>query len=76
MTALAVIPARYKSTRFPGKPLADIAGRPMIAWVWDQANKAKEIDRFSHIDFLKSLRLANFEVRLPSPRPEPVSQAR
>jgi 3-deoxy-manno-octulosonate cytidylyltransferase (CMP-KDO synthetase) len=45
MTALAVIPARYKSTRFPGKPLADIAGRPMIAWVWDQANKAKEIDR-------------------------------
>jgi len=45
MTVLAVIPARYKSTRFPGKPLADIAGRPMIAWVWDQANKAKEIDR-------------------------------
>jgi 3-deoxy-manno-octulosonate cytidylyltransferase (CMP-KDO synthetase) len=45
MTVLAVIPARYKSTRFPGKPLADIAGRPMIAWVWDQAKKAKEIDR-------------------------------
>jgi 3-deoxy-manno-octulosonate cytidylyltransferase (CMP-KDO synthetase) len=45
MTVLAVIPARYKSTRFPGKPLTDIAGRPMIAWVWDQANKAKEIDR-------------------------------
>ena len=45
MTALAVIPARYKSSRFPGKPLADIAGRPMIAWVWDQAKKAREIDR-------------------------------
>jgi 3-deoxy-manno-octulosonate cytidylyltransferase (CMP-KDO synthetase) len=45
MTALAVIPARWKSTRFPGKPLADIAGRPMIAWVWDQAKKAKTIDR-------------------------------
>ena len=45
MTALAVIPARWKSTRFPGKPLADIAGRPMIAWVWDQVKKAKLIDR-------------------------------
>ncbi len=45
MTTLAVIPARWKSTRFPGKPLADIAGRPMIAWVWDQANKANSIDR-------------------------------
>ena len=45
MTALAVIPARWKSTRFPGKPLADIAGRAMIAWVWDQVKKAKLIDR-------------------------------
>lgn len=45
MSVLAVIPARFKSTRFPGKPLADIAGRPMIAWVWDQAKKAKEVDR-------------------------------
>ena len=45
MTTLAVIPARWKSTRFPGKPLADIAGRPMIAWVWDQAKKARAIDR-------------------------------
>jgi 3-deoxy-manno-octulosonate cytidylyltransferase (CMP-KDO synthetase) len=45
MTTLAVIPARWKSTRFPGKPLADIAGRPMIAWVWDQAKKAKAIDQ-------------------------------
>ena len=44
MSVLAVIPARFKSTRFPGKPLADIAGRPMIAWVWDQAKKAKEVD--------------------------------
>ena len=31
--AVAVIPARYASTRFPGKPLADLLGRPMIAWV-------------------------------------------
>jgi 3-deoxy-manno-octulosonate cytidylyltransferase (CMP-KDO synthetase) len=45
MTVLAVIPARWKSTRFPGKPLTDIAGRPMIAWVWDQAKKAKAVDK-------------------------------
>lgn len=32
-----VIPARYGSTRFPGKPLADIHGRPMIAWVYERA---------------------------------------
>lgn len=32
-----VIPARYASTRLPGKPLAQIAGRPMIHWVWDRA---------------------------------------
>jgi 3-deoxy-manno-octulosonate cytidylyltransferase (CMP-KDO synthetase) len=32
-----VIPARYESTRLPGKPLASIAGRPMIRWVWERA---------------------------------------
>ncbi|TNE60806.1 MAG: 3-deoxy-manno-octulosonate cytidylyltransferase [Alphaproteobacteria bacterium] len=32
-----VIPARYASSRLPGKPLADIAGQPMIRHVWDRA---------------------------------------
>lgn len=36
-----VIPARMASTRLPGKPLADIAGRPMIAWVVELALAAK-----------------------------------
>ncbi|NQV57198.1 MAG: 3-deoxy-manno-octulosonate cytidylyltransferase [Rhodospirillales bacterium] len=44
MSTLAIIPARMASTRFPGKPLADIAGRPMIAWVWDRAVAAKTVD--------------------------------
>lgn len=35
-----VIPARYGSTRFPGKPLKDIAGKPMIQHVWEQARKS------------------------------------
>lgn len=35
-----VIPARYASTRLPGKPLQDIAGKPMIQHVWEQACKS------------------------------------
>ncbi len=37
---LGIIPARYASTRFPGKPLIDIAGKTMIQRVYEQANKA------------------------------------
>ena len=36
-----VIPARYASQRLPGKPLAEIAGRPMIRHVWDRACESK-----------------------------------
>ena len=42
---LAVIPARYASTRFPGKPLVDIAGKPMLQHVWERACQVPEIDR-------------------------------
>ncbi len=41
MKAIGVIPARWASTRFPGKVLADIHGKPMIQYVWQQAKKAK-----------------------------------
>lgn len=44
MKVVAVIPARYKSSRFEGKPLADIHGKPMIWWVYNQAKKAKGLD--------------------------------
>ncbi len=40
---VAVIPARYASTRFPGKPLADIGGRPMIAHVIDRVRMAASV---------------------------------
>jgi 3-deoxy-manno-octulosonate cytidylyltransferase (CMP-KDO synthetase) len=43
--AVAVIPARYESSRFPGKPLAQIAGRTMIERVYELAKKAKQIAR-------------------------------
>ncbi len=37
---LGIIPARFLSTRFPGKPLVDIAGKSMVQRVWEQANQA------------------------------------
>ncbi|MGD9979601.1 MAG: 3-deoxy-manno-octulosonate cytidylyltransferase [Hyphomonadaceae bacterium] len=40
MKPLIVIPARMASTRLPGKPLADIHGRPMIAWMVELAKRA------------------------------------
>jgi 3-deoxy-manno-octulosonate cytidylyltransferase (CMP-KDO synthetase) len=43
MRALGVIPARFASTRFPGKPLAKIAGRAMIEWVWHAAKKCQDL---------------------------------
>ena len=44
MRVTAVIPARYGSSRFPGKPLADICGRPMVWWVYNSVKKSKLID--------------------------------
>lgn len=41
MNAIVVIPARMQASRLPGKPLADIHGRPMIAHVIDRARKAE-----------------------------------
>lgn len=44
MEAIGVIPARYSSTRFEGKVLADIFGKPMIQHVWERAKKALLLD--------------------------------
>lgn len=43
--SVAVIPARYSSTRLPGKPLLDIAGKPLIVWVAERARAATTISR-------------------------------
>ncbi len=42
---VAVIPARYESTRLPGKPLADLGGRPMIQHVYERAARARSVER-------------------------------
>ena len=45
MKILAVIPARYASTRLPGKPLVSIAGKPMIERVWERARRAGRVSQ-------------------------------
>ena len=45
MRTLAVLPSRFASTRFPGKPLARIAGKPMVQRVWEAATAAPGVDR-------------------------------
>ncbi len=45
MRVIGVIPARYQSSRFPGKPLADICGKPMIWWVYQQCKKVRDFEQ-------------------------------
>jgi 3-deoxy-manno-octulosonate cytidylyltransferase (CMP-KDO synthetase) len=44
-SAAAVIPARFQSTRFPGKPLALIMGKPMLQWVYEGVRQARLLNR-------------------------------
>ncbi len=46
MNIICVIPARAESTRFPGKPLALILGKPMVQWVWEHC---KAVSCFSEV---------------------------
>ncbi|WP_308536958.1 3-deoxy-manno-octulosonate cytidylyltransferase, partial [uncultured Megasphaera sp.] len=43
MKFVCIIPSRYASTRLPGKPLCDIAGKPMVQRVYEQAAKASKL---------------------------------
>src|SRR5215470_14830161 len=42
--AIGIIPARWDSTRFPGKPLHPIAGKPLLRHVWERCLRAKSLD--------------------------------
>lgn len=44
-TTVAIIPARFASTRLPGKALIEIAGKPMVCWVAERALAARNVDR-------------------------------
>jgi 3-deoxy-manno-octulosonate cytidylyltransferase (CMP-KDO synthetase) len=67
-----VLPARWGSTRFPGKPLHPIAGRPLIQHVWERCRRAKKLDAV--IIATDDMRIAEAafafgaEVALTSPR--------
>jgi 3-deoxy-manno-octulosonate cytidylyltransferase (CMP-KDO synthetase) len=43
--AVGIIPARWGSTRFPGKALHEIAGKPLLRHVWERCQRAKKLDR-------------------------------
>ena len=43
--AVGVIPARYSSTRFPGKPLASLHGKPLVQHVWERSVRARRLER-------------------------------
>ena len=45
MKAVAIIPARYHSTRFPGKALAKLLNKPLIQWVWEAVNNSNLFDQ-------------------------------
>lgn len=70
MKIVAVIPARYKSSRFPGKPLADICGKPMVQRVYEEAKKVEYFDQVivatESILIVDKCRELNMEVMLTS----------
>lgn len=45
LKSIGVIPARMQSTRLPRKPLAQIAGKPMIQWVWEGASSSERLEK-------------------------------
>src|SRR5260221_7937130 len=45
LAIVAIIPARFGSTRLPGKPLSPISGKPMVQHVWERARQARTVDR-------------------------------
>ena len=69
MRTIGIIPARHQSSRFPGKPLADILGKSMIQRVYEQAKKSKLDDVIVATDddrIAEEVKSFNGEVRMTS----------
>jgi 3-deoxy-manno-octulosonate cytidylyltransferase (CMP-KDO synthetase) len=66
--AVAVIPARYDSTRLPGKPLLPIAGKPLVLWVAERALAARTVSRVivatDDSRIMNTVEAAGFEARM------------
>ncbi|MEI7375559.1 3-deoxy-manno-octulosonate cytidylyltransferase [Dickeya chrysanthemi] len=70
MTFTAIIPARYASTRLPGKPLADIHGKPMVIHVMERARESgagRVVVATDNADVARAVEQAGGEVCLTSP---------
>ena len=69
MKFTAIIPARFASTRFPGKPLADLGGKPMIQWVYENTLQSLEnvIVATDHEDIEKAVKGFGGKVVMTSP---------
>ncbi|HJT65507.1 MAG TPA: 3-deoxy-manno-octulosonate cytidylyltransferase [Pyrinomonadaceae bacterium] len=69
-TTVAIIPARFASTRLPGKALIEIAGKPMVCWVAECALAARNVDRVivatDSEKIIKAVRARGIEVMLTS----------
>jgi 3-deoxy-manno-octulosonate cytidylyltransferase (CMP-KDO synthetase) len=71
-TTVAIIPARFASTRLPGKALIDLAGKPMVCWVAERALAARNVDRVivatDSEEIVAAVRQRGIEVMLTSER--------
>ena len=71
MKAIGVIPARFASTRFPAKVLANIDGKPMIRHVWEKASRCQELDEVliacDHEDVFKAAQSFKARVVMTDP---------
>lgn len=71
MRAIGVIPARFASTRFPGKPLKPILNKPLLQWVIEAALKSKRLEEIwvatDHEDIAVLARGLNVKVAMTSP---------
>ncbi len=70
----AIIPARFASTRFPGKPLVSLAGKPLVLWVVERADAARRAGVLDRVlvatddeRIAKTVRDAGYEVQMTSP---------
>lgn len=68
---IVVIPARYHSTRFPGKPLALLKGKPIVQHVWERATRARNIEKIivatDHEEIFRRIKEFGGECVLTSP---------
>lgn len=70
-TVVGVIPARYGSTRLPGKPLVELAGKPMIQHVYERASRAEQLDEVivatDHEDIADAVRAVGGRAMMTDP---------